>query len=531
MRRTTLFRKSLLLMVILFGVIATATSVLSAWNLYQRLTSEYRSKGIALARILADTNVESLFNASAATLQATIDQCLGVEGVAYVFVVDAQRTILAHTFVPQVPRQISLLEDASRQIVVRDLTIQGIGDVIDVAAPVLVGVAGYVHIGMDKAIIRAAIWSAILRQQLLILVIFFLSIVLANLIVKRISRPLEQFTVHVSRLATHDFSTPVAGQAEVALLAQRSTDEIGELATAFLSLESALQQSIAHLKETTAAKERIESELKIARDIQMSILPRIFPPFPQRTEFDLHATIEPAYEVGGDFYDFFLVDDEHLCFAIGDVSGKGVPASLFMAITQALWRVEVHRQYEPDLVLTVLNKELCRGNESCMFVTVFCGVLHLRTGEVQYSNGGHTLPYRLSRQGSVQCVENTGGMALGVKEDATYARNTLRLSPYEGLFLYTDGVTEAMDADGELFSEERLQSCLQSDQSLPPVEVIRRTLGELKEFVAGAEQSDDITTLAIRFLQPTGRGQGVTTALSHGGVDCVAAPGGKFRSG
>lgn len=506
MKLTKLFHKTLLLMVILFGVIATATSVLSAWNLYQHLTTEYRSKGIALAKLVADAHVESLLNASAATMQATIDQFLSIEGVAYVFVVDAERTILAHTFVPQVPRQIPLLRDASREIVVRDVTIKDIGDVIDIAAPVLVGVAGYVHIGMDKAIIRSAIWSAILKQQLLLLVIFFFSIALANLVVKRISRPLEQFTTHVSRLATHDFSTPVAGQAEVALLAQKSTDEIGELATAFLSLEGALHQSITHLKETTAAKERIQSELKIAHDIQMNILPRIFPPFPQRTEFELHATIEPAREVGGDFYDFFLVDDDHLCFAIGDVSGKGVPASLFMAITKTLWRVAVAHQNRPDLVLTMLNNELCQGNESCMFVTVFCGVLHLRTGESQYSNGGHNLPYRLSRHGSAQCVENTGGMALGVMESTKYAMKTLRLHPSEGLFLYTDGVTEAMDADGNLFSENRLQSSLQGDQSPPPMEVIRHTLDEVKKFVAGAEQSDDITTLAIRYLQPNGSG-------------------------
>jgi sigma-B regulation protein RsbU (phosphoserine phosphatase) len=156
----------------------------------------------------------------------------------------------------------------------------------------------------------------------------------------------------------------------VALLARQSTDEIGELATAFLSLEGALFQSISYLKETTAAKERIESELQIAREIQMSILPRIFPPFPQRTEFELHATIEPAREVGGDFYDFFLVDKDHLCFTIGDVSGKGVPASLFMAVTKTLWRVAVTQQSQPDLVLTMLNNELCRDNESGMFVTV-----------------------------------------------------------------------------------------------------------------------------------------------------------------
>jgi serine phosphatase RsbU (regulator of sigma subunit) len=506
MKLTKLFHKTLLVMVILFGVIATATSVLSAWNLHQHLTTQYRSKGVALASSIADSNVEALLNNSASTLQATIDQFLDIEGVAYVFIVDAEKTILAHTFVPQVPPQIALLSTVSREIIVRDMTITGIGDVIDIAAPVLVGVAGQVHIGMDKAIIRSAIWSAILNQQSLLFAIFLLSIALANLFVKRISRPLDQFTAHISRLATHDFSTPAPGQAEVTLLARQSTDEIGELATAFLSLEGALSQSIAHLKETTAAKERIESELHIAREIQMSILPRIFPPFPQCTEFELHATIEPAREVGGDFYDFFLVDNEHLCFTIGDVSGKGVPASLFMAVTKTLWRVAVTQQSQPDLVLTMLNNELCRDNESGMFVTVFYGVLHLRTGEIQYSNGGHNLPYLLSRTGQAQFIENTGGMAVGVMGDAKYRMKTLRLHTGEGLFLYTDGVTEAMDANGNLFSEDRLQSALQRDQSPPPMEVIRRTLEEVKQFVAGAEQSDDITTLAIRYLQPNGSG-------------------------
>jgi phosphoserine phosphatase RsbU/P len=506
MKLTKLFHKTLLVMVLLFGVIATATSILSAWHLHQHLTTQYRSKGEALAKSIADSNVEALLNNSAATLQATIDQFLDIEGVAYVFVIDAERTILAHTFVPQVPPQIALLSAASREIVVRELTIQGIGDVIDVAAPVLVGVAGYVHIGMDKAIIRAAIWSAIRNQQLVLLLIFLLSLLLANFLVKRISHPLEQFTIHVSRLATHDFSTPVPGQAEVALLAQQSSDEIGELATAFLSLEGALSQSIAHLKETTAAKERIESELHIAREIQMSILPRIFPPFPRRKEFELHATIEPAREVGGDFYDFVLVDNDHLCFTIGDVSGKGVPASLFMAITRSLWRVAVTQQSQPDLVLTMLNNELCRDNESGMFVTVFYGVLHLRTGEIQYSNGGHNLPYLLSGTGQARFIENTGGMALGVVEEARYMTKTLRLHTGEGLFLYTDGVTEAMDAEGNQFTEDRLQASLQRDQSPTPMEVIRRALDDVQHFVAGAEQSDDITTLAIRYLQPNGSG-------------------------
>jgi HAMP domain-containing protein len=203
---------------------------------------------------------------------------------------------------------------------------------------------------------RAHFWS-ILSQQSLMFVIFVLSVLGAYLLVNRVSQPLNQLTAYVKQLAARDFSLPEAAHIDTTSLPLDSKDEIGDLATSFLSLERDLQQSIEHLKATTAAKERIESELKIARDIQMSLLPRIFPPFPHRTEFELYATIEPAREVGGDFYDFFLTADGRLCFAIGDVSGKGVPASLFMAVTQALWRIAANKHELPDQALAELNAE------------------------------------------------------------------------------------------------------------------------------------------------------------------------------
>jgi len=500
MKMSKLFYKTLVIIILLFGVIAIATSVFSAWSIYRHLTEQYRSKATALATSIADSSVETLLNSAAATLQATIDQFLNIEGVSYVFVVDAQGAIIAHTFVPRIPPEISQLHDDKPEVVVHDLQIQGQGDFIDVSAPVLVGVAGHVHIGMNKATIRAAIRSAIIGQQALMFAIFLLSVLGAYLLVNRISQPLNQLAAHVKQLAARDFSAPGESQANVALLPLNSKDEIGELAASFLSLEHALQQSIENLKATTAAKERIESEMKIAREIQMSILPRTFPPFPDRPEFDLYASIEPAREVGGDFYDFFLTEDDRLCFAIGDVSGKGVPASLFMAVTRTLLRVIASRLLRPDAVLADLNKELCQGNDSVMFVTIFYGMLYLRTGEVEYSNGGHNLPYLLTKEGAAKPVENTGGMALGVMEEASYGAKKVVLRTGEGLFLYTDGVTEAMDSAGNLFSDPRLQKFLQGVNGSSPTDLIRGALGTVKQFTTGAEQSDDITVLALQYL-------------------------------
>src|SRR5262245_28281281 len=293
------------------------------------------------------------------------------------------------------------------------------GNCLDFSAPILAVEAGSVHVGMDRALIRSRIWSAVATQQGLMFVIFLLSALAAYALVKRISQPLEELADHAGKLATQDFSEPMTAPSNIGHLPKKSQDEVGKLAESFITMESALRQSVRELKETTAAKERIESELKIARDIQMSMVPKIFPPFPHRPEFDLYATLVPAREVGGDFYDFFFIDDDHLCFVIGDVSGKGVPAALFMAVTRTLFRTTANKVSGPDRILSLLNLEICRNNDACMFVTVFCAVLDIRTGEVEYSNGGHNLPYLISRNETVP-LKNTGGMALGFKEDVTY---------------------------------------------------------------------------------------------------------------
>jgi len=278
MKMSKLFQRTLIIMVVLFGIIATATSILSGWTLYRRLTEEYQSKGTAIAKSVADASVEILLNRDASTVQTIIDQFLEIKGVSYVFVTDAQGEIVSHTFVPAIPKEVLSIKGEKHGTTVQDVHIQGMGDFINVSSPILVGVVGYAHIGMDKRIIRASIWSAIIGQQSLMFVIFLASIVVARLLVSRVSQPLSKLTEYVKQLTAHDFSLPASVQSALELLPGKSRDEVGELAASFIHMEQALQQSIQNLKETTAANERIESELKIAHDIQMSILPKIFPP-------------------------------------------------------------------------------------------------------------------------------------------------------------------------------------------------------------------------------------------------------------
>ncbi len=276
-------------------------------------------------------------------------------------------------------------------------------------------------------------------------------------------------------------------------------DERDESLLEAFGAHAAVALERAQLIEAYVEKQRMEEALKLAHDIQMSMLPKRFPPFPQRSDFDLYAVIEPAREVGGDFYDFLLLDDDSLGLAIGDVSGKGIPAALFMSMTKTLLRVIASKQHRPEAVLAELNTELCRENDTGMFVTLFYGILHLRTGALEYSNGGHNPPYVLARNGAVELLAKAKGMALGVLTGAKYQAKTIRLRAGDGLFLYTDGVTEAMDRAHNLFSDHRLYECLTRMNGVAPVEIIHSVLEEVQQFSSGAEQSDDITALAVHY--------------------------------
>jgi sigma-B regulation protein RsbU (phosphoserine phosphatase) len=280
-------------------------------------------------------------------------------------------------------------------------------------------------------------------------------------------------------------------------------DEIDESLLAGLSDHITVALERGRLIEAYIEKERLEEGLKLAHDIQMSMLPKTFPPFPERRDLDIFAAITPAKKVGGDFYDFFFLDEDRLCFAIGDVSGKGVPAALFMSVIKTLFKAIAGRVQNPTEILSTVNREICRDNDSQMFTSLFCGILDTRTGEIKYSNGGHNPPYHLSH-GGVQQVPKTGGRVLGLVEETTYGWSRLVLGSGETIFLYTDGVTEALDPAGQFFSERRLESILTQTKFASAREQIERLTREITLFAAGAEQSDDITALAIRYLGPAG---------------------------
>ena len=332
---------------------------------------------------------------------------------------------------------------------------------------------------------RVVIWIGILGFGLLLAVITVLS--------TGVTRPI--------RTLAHQTNEIAHGNLELAVPPVTSRDEVGDLSKSFESMRVALKEYVANLAATTAAKERIESELKIAQTIQRSFLPKRFPPFPGKTEFDIYAELHPAKEVGGDLYDFFLLDPRHLFFGVGDVSGKGVPAALFMAVTKTLMKGLAEQHLDPSWVLRKVNAELFVDNEQMMFVTVFCGILDLDTGRVDYTNAGHLPPLLLRGAGGASWVQLPPGLVLGVSENPGYETRSLTLGPQDTLLLYTDGVTEAMNAGKELFSEDRLLAFARAQTCANPKDLVDGLLSAVQRFAGDEPQSDDVTLLALQFRQ------------------------------
>jgi sigma-B regulation protein RsbU (phosphoserine phosphatase) len=308
----------------------------------------------------------------------------------------------------------------------------------------------------------------------------------------KITKPLRELALAAEKIGE--------GQLDIKIPLGETGDEIGILGKSFSKMQKDLAEYIENLQETTAAKERIESELSIARDIQLSIIPKLFPAFPDRKEFDIYAVLESAKAVGGDLYNFFFIDEKHLYFAVGDVSGKGVPASLFMAVTQTLSRAKTDKDLSAGEIVTSINKDLCRDNEMSMFVTYFLCLLNIETGELEYCNAGHNPPFIVGRDKELKKLDTKHGMPLGVFDINDYSSDKIKLDHGDCIVLYTDGVTEAMDVDNNEFGEDRLVKILDSEKPVKNAESVTKTiLKEVKVFTEGAEQSDDITILSLTF--------------------------------
>lgn len=270
----------------------------------------------------------------------------------------------------------------------------------------------------------------------------------------------------------------------------------------FVALSDGINSTVAALKDAIAeAAARIDAELEFARAIQQSSLPNVFPPYPDRTEFEIYATMHTAKEVGGDFYDFFLIGERHLAVLIADVSGKGIPAALFMMTTKTLIQSLAESGLPPDKLFTEANKRLCENNEMAMFVTAFMGILELDTGAFKFVNAGHNPPLVKKAGGPYSWLKTRPGFVLGGMEGTLYSQNELVFGPGDALFLYTDGVTEALNRDQELFSDARLEAVLNAEvaRRMDVTGLLRHVKQEIDRYAAGADQADDITMLGLEY--------------------------------
>jgi phosphoserine phosphatase RsbU/P len=279
---------------------------------------------------------------------------------------------------------------------------------------------------------------------------------------------------------------------------QRLTEraEAAEALAAERGEQLALVLDVLRSRDRAAAE---QAEWDFATELQLAGLPQDFPAFPDRPEIDLHAGMVTAKEVGGDLYDFFLLDRNRLAFIVADAAGKGLPAAIFITLARTLLRAAAERKADPGACLDMVNAMLCLDNPTLMFVTAFYGVLDLSTGRLIYANAGHNPPYALGPGRGVELVPSTGDMALGIWEESRYATRSLTLAPGDALICFSDGVTEAVNPAGELFGETRLEARLADQLAAHPTEVLGMVIAEVDQFMSLAPMADDVTLLVLRY--------------------------------
>ena len=369
--------------------------------------------------------------------------------------------------------------------------------------------AGYVmtDISMDEVMDVRRTFLMVLCIPLALLTVSFIFLFL-GVIRRKVIRPINLLARSAGAFVENHEKELAEGTAAVNVPAIQTGDEVEILADSFRKMEEDMISYIRSLVTVTAEKERIGAELNVAAQIQADMLPRSFPAFPDRREFDIYAMMDPAREVGGDFYDFFLVDPDHLAVVIADVSGKGVPAALFMVIARTLIKNHAQGGESPKDVFAQVNEQLCEGNDAGLFVTAWMGILEISTGQFVYANAGHNPPL-LRRAGErFEWLRSHPGFVLAGMEGSRYQEYALTLAPGDTLYLYTDGVTEAVNAGQELFGEERLQEALNEEPGLPVRRLLPRIRGCIDAFAGEEEQVDDITMLGLYYAQKGERADG-----------------------
>jgi len=349
----------------------------------------------------------------------------------------------------------------------------------------------FVDIAMEliQSTLRGYIIKAVLISFIMMLIALVLSYSYMN---KSVISP-----IHKIEDCLHKF---VVNNAEITeeLTSINTNDELEDLSISIYSMENKIVHYINDITKITAEKERIGAELNVATQIQADMLPSIFPPFPDRTEFDIFASMHPAKEVGGDFYDFFMIDDKHVGLVMADVSGKGVPAALFMVISKTLIKNRAQMGGTPSEILRIVNNQLCENNKAEMFVTVWLGILDIDTGIITAASAGHEFP-AIKHNGKYELLKDKHGFVLAGMENLKYKDYEIQLEKGDSLFVYTDGVAEATNSNNELFGTDRMIEALNIKPNGSCDEILKNVQNSIDDFVQDAPQFDDITMLCLEY--------------------------------
>ncbi len=347
--------------------------------------------------------------------------------------------------------------------------------------------------------------NALFRSFMMALCAVMLCILpIAVFVLTRMTAPLSILSHHARTLPDQDFTEESNADASLERLAQHCRSvEIRELAQSFVFMDNSLRERVRELMRITSKRERVEGELAAAIEVQKSILPQDSPVHELKGRVELGFSLIPAHEMGGDLYDFFPLDEDRLCFVIGDVAGKGMPAALFMSITVTLIRSHARSDIQLTELVSIVNNNLAYENNACMFVTVCLGILDMNTGDISYVNAGHNWPIILRNSSEsapkLQTLDELSGPVMGAMTDIDYSTLSTRLQPGDTLFLYTDGVTEAMNADSCEYGTEALEATLMAQAQSDATALIQHVLKDVEKHVDGEKASDDITMLTIQF--------------------------------
>ncbi|MCR4590245.1 MAG: SpoIIE family protein phosphatase [Lachnospiraceae bacterium] len=530
MKRTKLNVKIIAILVILMFVMSAAIIYISSTNLRNTYYEMYKDKGEDLVKMVADQmdgdwlreysktfeqdskydeaksfldNIKTDFH----DIQYLYIQVPGED--RFVYLIDAQTPDDDPANI-STPGDVYEYEESDYEYFVPDIKAKkasdqlilgpdvGYGRLLSVWAPIfdsngeMVAMvdADYVLSEINPIINRNIIKIALVEVFCILAVVLLMVFILRSLVI----RPITSLSDIVSSYEHGELVEDIS-------IFDKNNDEITTLAYSFRDMTVRIEEYIRDLTIVTAEKERIGAELNVATKIQADMLPRIFPPFPERTEFELFASMNPAKEVGGDFYDYFLIDDDHLGFVMADVSGKGVPAALFMVIAKTLIknRALMGDKPGPGEILAYANEQLCEGNDAELFVTVWLGIFTISTGHVQYSSAGHEYPVYYRNNKGFDLEKEKHGPPVATMEGLRFREHETVLQKGEMIFLYTDGVTEATSEHTELFGEDRLVESLNKYSGENVEDILKNLRKDIDEFVGDAPQFDDITMFCLKY--------------------------------